>query len=396
MVVVRPGRVWRASVAVALSVGVAAAVMIPHAVGATPRTVVPRLHSAHVCASPGGDAAMCDALVLADSTGRPALSRGPAGFAPGDIRSAYGLTGSSSGGRTVAIVDAYSDPTATSDLAKYRSTFGLPACTTNTGCLRVVSQTGTSRLPRSNAGWSAEISLDLDMVSAACPDCKILLVEANSTLFSDLGAAVNYAATQNVAAISNSYSGNDTAQLAAYNHPGIAITAATGDAGYGSGAPASFDTVVAVGGTSLARSATARGWTETAWSGAGSLCSTINPKPSWQSASTQCTGKGVADVSAIADPKTGVSIYDSTPYAGGVGWQIYGGTSAATPIVASVYALSGNTAAYPAAFTWAHAGGLNDVTSGSNGTCATAVWCHAGSGWDGPTGLGTPNGTSAF
>lgn len=392
----RSGQLLRASLVAILGVGVAAAVMIPQAVGATPNRPVPRWHSAHVCASPSGDSAACDALVLADSTGKPELSRGPAGLAPADIRSAYGLNGTASGGRTVAIVDAYNDPTATTDLAKYRSTFGLSSCTTATGCLRVVSQTGTSRLPRVNAGWAAEISLDLDMVSATCPDCKILLVEANSSSFADLGTAVNYAATQQVAAISNSYSGSDTAQLAAYDHPGIAITAATGDSGYGSGAPATFDTVVAVGGTSLTKAANARGWAETAWSGAGSLCSKINPKPSWQAASTQCTGKGVADVSAIADPNTGVSIYDTTPYEGGIGWQVYGGTSAAVLIVASVYALSGNTAAYPAAFTWAHAAGLNDVTAGSNGSCATAVWCHAGPGWDGPTGLGTPNGTSAF
>jgi subtilase family serine protease len=387
---------WRASLVAVLVAGVAAAVMIPAAAGAASKTDVLRLQSRHVCASATGDVAACDALVLADSTGRPALSRGPAGLAPADIRAAYGLNGTSSSGRTVAIVDAYNDPTAATDLAKYRSTFGLPSCTVASGCLRVVSQTGSSRLPRSDAGWAAEISLDLDMVSATCPDCKILLVEANSASFADLGAAVNYAATQNVAAISNSYSGSDFAQLAAYNHPGIAITAATGDSGYGSGAPASFDTVIAVGGTSLTKANNARGWNETAWSGAGSLCSNVNLKPSWQTAATQCGGKGVADVSAVADPHTGVSIYDSTPYQGGSGWQIYGGTSAATPIVASIYALSGNTAGYPAAFTWAHSASLNDVTTGSNGNCTTPVWCHAGVGWDGPTGLGTPNGTSAF
>jgi len=279
----------------------------------------------------------------------------------------------------------------------YRSQFGLAACTTANGCFRKTSQTGASNFPRTNAGWATETSLDLDMVSATCPDCKILLVEASSASFADLATAVNYAATQpGVVAISNSYGGSDTAPSSAYDHPGIAITASTGDSGYGIESPASYDTVIAVGGTSLRKASTTRGWTETAWNGAGSGCSTLNAKPAWQTAATQCSGKANADVSAIADPNTGVSVYDSTAYQGSSGWLVYGGTSVASPIIASVYALSGNTAGYPASYTWAHTSGLNDVTSGSNGTCTTAVWCSAGSGWDGPTGLGTPNGTSAF
>jgi subtilase family serine protease len=260
-----------------------------------------------------------------------------------------------------------------------------------------VNQTGGTKYPRVNAGWATEISLDLDMVSATCPDCKILLVEASSNSFANLGAAVNYAATQpGVVAISNSYGGSDSAASSAYNHPGIAVTASTGDAGYGIESPASFRTVVAVGGTSLRTASTTRGWTETVWSGAGSGCSTLNAQPAWQTAATQCSGKANADVSAVADPNTGVSVYDSTAYQGASGWQVYGGTSASAPIIASVYALSGNTAGYPASYTWGHAAGLNDVTSGSNGTCSPAIWCNAATGWDGPTGLGTPNGTSAF
>ncbi|HEU0127804.1 MAG TPA: hypothetical protein VFQ48_04250, partial [Pseudonocardiaceae bacterium] len=284
------------------------------------------------------------------------------------------------------------------DLGVYRSQYGLSPCTTANGCFRKVSQTGsTTSLPKTNAGWATEISLDLDMVSAACPDCKILLVEATSNSFANLGTAVNYAATQpGVVAISNSYGGSDSAGTSAYDHPGIAVTASTGDAGYGIESPASFRTVVAVGGTSLRKATNTRGWTETAWSGAGSGCSTLNAKPAWQTAVTQCSGKANADVSAVADPNTGVAVYDSTLYQGRSGWQVYGGTSASAPIIGSVYALSGNTAGYPASYTWGHASGLNDVTSGSNGTCSTAIWCHAAVGWDGPTGLGTPNGTSAF
>ena len=320
----------------------------------------------------------------------------PAGYGPADIRSAYNLGSASGSGRTVAIVDAYDDPTAEADLRVYRSQYGLPACTTANGCFRKVSQTGGTAYPRKNAGWATEISLDLDMVSAACPDCHILLVEARSASFANLGAAVNYAAGRHVSAISNSYGGSDSAQSSAYDHPGIAITASTGDSGYGIESPASYDSVIAVGGTSLNRSGGGRGWSETAWSGAGSGCSTLNAKPSWQSSATRCSGKAAADVSAVADPYTGVAVYDSTPYQGYSGWQVYGGTSASSPIVASVYTMGGNLGGYPAAYTWAHSSSLNDVTSGSNGSCSTTVWCTAGSGWDGPTGLGTPNGTAGF
>ena len=354
--------------------------------------------AAHVCAAPTAGSAACDALVVLDATGKPLATATPNGYGPADIQSAYGLGSSSSGGRTVAIVDAYNDPTAESDLAVYRAQYGLPPCTKASGCFRKVNQNGGTKLPQTNSGWATEISLDLDMVSAACPDCKILLVEASSASFANLGAAVNYAATQaGVTAISNSYGGSDSSQIAAYNHPGIAITASTGDSGYGVQSPASFDSVVAVGGTSLRKDSSLRGWTESAWSGAGSGCSTLNAKPAWQSAATQCSGKANADVSAVADPNTGVAVYDSTPNQGRSGWQVYGGTSASSPIIASVYALSGNTTGdYPASYTWAHATGLNDVTTGANGTCLTTVWCTSSTGWDGPTGLGTPNGTTAF
>jgi subtilase family serine protease len=353
--------------------------------------------AARVCAVPVPGTAGCHAMVVLDATGKPQVTGTPSGYGPADIQSAYGLAGLTSGGRTVAIVDAYDDPTAESDLGVYRSQFGLPPCTTANGCFRKVNQTGGTKYPRTNAGWATEISLDLDMVSAACPDCKILLVEASSNSFSNLGAAVDYAATQGVSAISNSYGGSDSAPIAAYDHPGIAVTASTGDGGYGVESPASFDSVVAVGGTSLKSAAgTSRGWTESAWSGAGSGCSSKNAKPSWQTSATQCSGKANADVSAVADPNTGVAVYDSTAYQGRKGWQVYGGTSASSPIIGSVYALSRNTSGYPASYTWGHTSGLNDVTSGSNGSCTPSVWCTAGTGWDGPTGLGTPNGTSSF
>jgi subtilase family serine protease len=373
----------------ALAAAPAAASARPSATGSTHRFE-------HTCAAAPVGHAACQALVRLDRSGKPSAGGSPSGYGPADIRSAYNLGSASGAGRTVAIVDAYNDPSANADLAVYRSTYGLPACTTSTGCLRIVNQTGGSTLPRTNAGWATEISLDLDMVSATCPDCKILLVEANSNSFANLGTAVNYAATQGVSAISNSYGGSDSAQASAYNHPGIAVTASTGDSGYGVESPASYDSVVAVGGTSLTKAGNARGWTETAWGGAGSGCSTLNPKPSWQTSATQCPGKAVADVSAVADPNTGVSVYDTTRYQGRSGWQVYGGTSASSPLIASVYTMGGNLSGYPASYTWSHSSGLTDVTSGSNGSCPTTVWCHAATGWDGPTGLGTPNGVSSF
>ena len=376
------------------------------AAASAPASAAPTAAAAHgserTCsATPAAGHATCFARVVTTAKNTPMSARvsaaaTPSGYGPADIRSAYKLTSASSGGKTVAIVDAYNDPTAEADLAHYRTQYGLPACTTANGCFRKVSQTGTSTYPKTDAGWATEISLDLDMVSAACPDCHILLVEAKSTSFSDLGAGVNYAAKQGVAAISNSYGGSDSASSSAYNHPGIAITASTGDAGYGVESPASFDSVVAVGGTSLAKASTTRGWSETAWSGAGSGCSSLNAKPAWQTSVTQCSGKANADVSAVADPNTGVAVYDSTAYQGASGWQVYGGTSASSPIIASVYTQGGNLSGYPASYTWTHSSSLNDVTSGSNGSCSPAVLCTSRAGWDGPTGLGTPNGVTAF
>jgi subtilase family serine protease len=366
--------------------------------GASPARPAASQKNVHVCGAPASGHAACLAIrhVTSTSSGAIGAAATPSGYGPADIQSAYKLIGTSST-PTVAIVDAYDDPTAEADLGVYRSQYGLPACTTANGCFKKVNQAGGTSYPRKNGGWAQEISLDLDMVSAACPSCHILLVEASSSSFANLGAGVNYASqVTGVKAISNSYGGSDSAESSAYNHPGIAITASTGDAGYGVESPASFPHVVAVGGTSLTKNGSARGWGESAWSGAGSGCSTRNAKPSWQTSVTQCSGKANADVSAVADPNTGVAVYDSTAYQGYVGWMVFGGTSASSPIVASVYALSGNTAGYPASYTWANASGLNDVTSGSNGSCSPAIWCHAGAGWDGPTGLGTPNGTSAF
>ena len=364
-------------------------------------------HSMRSCALTNGPTAACNAL-LNTATSKP----GPAatvvsGFGPADLRSAYGLALASANGgvgQTVAIVDAYNDPYAASNLATYRSHFGLPACTTSSGCLKIVNQSGGTRLPTSNGGWAQEESLDLDMVSAICPNCDILLVEASSASFANLGAAVNYAASRpGVVAISNSYGGGDAPDSTYghyYNHSGIAVTASAGDSGYGAEYPASSQYVTAVGGTSLTKASNPRGWSETAWSGSGSGCSIYNTQPGWQSTTvTGCGKRAEADVSAEADPNTGVAVYDSYSYQGYSGWLVFGGTSVASPIIASVYALAGNQGATTGGnlpWTLGNPANLNDVMSGSNGSCPTSQWCNAGPGWDGPTGLGTPNGTGAF
>jgi subtilase family serine protease len=368
---------------------------------AAPAAASPPFH--HSCATSKAGRASCTALVrgdIADSAHTlRAEANAPSGLSPANLQSAYKLPSSTAGtGQTVAIVDAYNAPNAEADLGVYRSQYGLSACTTANGCFKKVDQKGGTSYPKTDAGWAQEISLDLDMVSAVCPNCKIVLVEATTNNFGDLGAAVNTAAGL-ADVISNSYGGSDASDAtygAFYNHPGKAITVSTGDAGYGVEYPASSRYVTAVGGTSLRTSTSTRGWTETAWSGAGSGCSKYNTALSGQPALTGCAKRAVADVSAVADPATGVAVYDSTPYQGQSGWLVFGGTSVSAPVIAGVYGLAANAASVTNTYPYAHTGSLFDVTSGSNGTCTTAKWCKAGTGWDGPTGLGTPNGVGAF
>ncbi|MFF8229342.1 S53 family peptidase [Streptomyces caelestis] len=344
------------------------------------------------------------------STPKAADASTPSGYGPSDLRNAYGLTSAAASngtGRTIAIVDAYDDPNAESDLAAYRSHYGLPACTTANGCFEKVSQTGsTTALPTADSGWAGEISLDLDMASAICPNCHILLVEARSATMANLGTAVNEAVSLGARYVSNSYGGGESSSDATYDsayfdHPGVAITVSAGDGGYGAEYPAASKYVTAVGGTRLSASSTTRGWTESVWQtssteGTGSGCSAYDTKPAWQT-DTGCAKRVIADVSAVADPATGVSVYD-TYGADGQGWATYGGTSASAPIIASVYALAGtpSSGSYPAKFPYTNTSALNDVTSGTNGTCATSYFCTARTGYDGPTGWGTPNGVGAF
>jgi subtilase family serine protease len=236
------------------------------------------------------------------------------------------------------------------------------------------------------------------MVSAACPNCHIILVQGNDALVSNLAAAVNTAASLGADAISNSYGLTESSSLSsynsAYNHPGKAITVSTGDSGYGVQFPANSQYVTAVGGTSLKKASNSRGWTESAWSGAGSGCSAIVAKPTWQT-DQLCTRRMVADVSAVADPNTGARVYGPTSSTA-TGWMIIGGTSLSAPFIAGVYGLHGGTA-NAGQEPWQATTGLFDVTTGNNGrSCGKTYFCTAGVGYDGPTGLGTPNGAAAF
>jgi subtilase family serine protease len=347
-----------------------------------------------VCADAGPGFARCHAHVVVDANGNPNPNVTPSGFGPSDLRTAYNITGSGSSATTIAIVDAYGYSGAETDLAVYRAQFGLPPCTTANGCFRKVNQNGVQgSYPRDDTGWSQETGLDLDMASAMCPNCKILLVEATSATNANLGAAVDTAAALGAHVISNSYGGGESGASAYeshYNHPGIAITVSSGDSGFGVQFPASSPHVTAVGGTSLVLSGGVR--SETAWSGAGSGCSTLFGKPSWQT-DTGCANRMVADVSAVADPNTGVAVY-APSRKNRSAWLVFGGTSVAAPLIGGIYAVNGGGVTLGSPY--ANTSALNDVTSGSNGSCGGTYQCTAGAGYDGPTGLGTPNGASAF
>jgi hypothetical protein len=338
---------------------------------------------------------------LAAARGRPGAAALPAGYGPTDLASAYSLPGTGGAGQTVAVVDAGDDPSAEADLGVYRATYGLPPCTTANGCFTKANQEGAASPLPADIGWGPEISLDLDAVSAACPACHILLVEADDNLISNLASSVDTAVTLGADEVSNSYGSPEQNGMGPYephyDHPGVAIVASSGDGGYGiPNFPAILGTVTAVGGTTLTRASTARGWAETAWQGAGSGCSAWIAKPPWQQ-DPNCPGRMVADVAADADPQTGLAVYDTD---GQPGWLEVGGTSAAAPFIAGVIALAGNPgqAASPS-YAYSHRGALNDVTGGSNVTgvdCGGDYQCNAVAGYDGPTGYGTPDGTGAF
>jgi len=365
-------------------------------------THISGLHAQRVCARATAGHAACFAKVLVNKKGAIPMATAPLSTAlsPTQLKAAYNLPATGGTGHTVAIVDAYGYPNLERDLTIYRNFYGMPPCTPASGCLKIRDQNGLTNLPATNVGWDQEQALDVDAVSAACPGCHILVVQATSASFTDLGTAVNTAAQSGVVAISNSYGGGDAPDSTYgiyYNHPTIAVTASTGDNGYKGGSyPASSSYVTAVGGTSLKMSGTTR-VSETVWSGAGSGCSTYNTAIAGSSTfGTGCAKRAMADVSAAADPNTGgLSVYAPTT-ATASSWSQYGGTSESSPIIASVYALAGG--GYSNTTPYQHPSSLFDITSGSNSKrkCPQTQWCKARVGWDGPTGLGTPNGTGAF
>jgi hypothetical protein len=349
----------------------------------------------------------------------------PAGYSPANLQDAYSLSSASAtggAGQTVAVVTAYDDSTAETDLGTYRSEFGLPACTTANGCFSKVDADGGTNYPTGTApaGWALTDAEELDMVSAACPNCHLLLVEADlpqipttttgGTTDTGIGPAVNEAVTLGAKFVVTTFAGpevsGETGWDTYFDHQGVVIAAPDGSSGYGTSYPAASPYVVAVGGTTLDQpgtgncttaSAGARGWCETAWSQTGSGCSAYEAKPSWQT-DTGCTSRMLNDISAVADPNTPVAVY-YTPSGASTGeWTADASTGTAAAIVAGAAALAGTPAndVYPAQYLYANAAGLNDIISGSNGTCSITYFCTAGPGYDGPTGLGTPDGVSAF
>ena len=355
-------------------------------------------HRSHGAAAPQGS--MSSTPASAPGAGTPAY-----------LQQAYDLTylsQTAGGSDTVAVVDVGDDANAQLDLATYRSTYGLPACTASNGCLTKVNESGAaSPLPTpAGSDWESEESLDLDAVSALCPNCHILLVEVNSSSLSDLDAGIAAAISLGANQVSNSWAGTAGGPIGVSSFSGAAIVAATGDHGYtGAGVdnyPAAFPGVTAAGGTTLSGAAggtSTRGYTESAWSlnssgigwGGGSGCDTHEPKPTYQ-ADTGCTGRAYADLSADADPDTGLRVYDS----GNGGWFVEGGTSLATPLIAAFEALTGVDGTTPQ---WAYTDSalLNDPVSGSTGSCAAGISyiCNAATGYDGPTGIGSISGAIA-
>lgn len=337
---------------------------------------------------------------LGEADGARVAYAAPRGLDPEDLAAAYAIPATGPGTPTIAIVVAYGYENLEADLAAYRDQFDLPACTIANGCLRIVDQRGGSQLPAESPtdnDWSIETMLDLDMASAACPRCKLLVVQADGSGTGLLTAQAT-AVALGASVISNSWGRAEVAgaSLAAYepsfDHPGVAIFAAAGDLGYDNGGtgpsyPATSAHVIAVGGTKLERSSDPRGYKESVWAKGGSGCSMSIAKPAYQ-VDSPCAFRASADVAAVADPATGVAIYHSR--AGG-GWRVVGGTSAAAPLVAGIFAAAGHGHRNPASLA-VHPASFHDVTTGKNGSCETKL-CQAGAGWDGPTGFGTPNGT---
>ena len=325
------------------------------------------------------------------------VSKPKDGLTPADLRAAYKLPAKGGKGVTIGIVDAYDHPKAESDLKVYRSAFGLSACTTKNTCFRKVNQAGGKKLPAPDADWAGETALDIQAVSAICPQCRILLVEADDPSTENLAAAVRTAVRLGADVVSNSYGAPEAAAEVkrtgkAYRHQNVPIVVASGDDGFTRASyPANLPYVWAVGGTVLSHRK-GKGWSEKAWSHGGSGCSDVVAKPAFQK-DTLCVHRTIADVSVVAD---GFAVYNTFGLGEDNGWIQVSGTSLSAPLLAAMMGLSGHPAkAADPKYGYRRAAYFQDITSGRNGTCPDGL-CVAGPGYDAPTGIGAPRGVKGL
>jgi subtilase family serine protease len=344
----------------------------------------------HVCPGPAGpDTTRCHAVA------RPQASTAPTGLSPATIKSAYNFSTSNSAGsgKTIAIVDAYDDPTAESDLNVFSTQYGLPACTTANGCFKKVNQTGGTKYPRANSGWALEISLDIQWAHAIAPGAKILLVEATSNSFANLLAAEDYAKAH-ANYVSNSWGGSEFSGEKSYDshfvQSGVSFFVSAGDAGLPAEYPSASPKVISVGGTKLNFTSGVFS-SETGWSLGGGGCSTYETAASAQASfsgysQVNCGGKrATPDVSLDADPASGVSVYDTTSYNGQKGWFTVGGTSASSPMWAARAAAAG--AVVDSTYVYGNNITYRDITSGNNGAPCLSGYdlCTGRGSWTGAT-----------
>lgn len=330
----------------------------------------------------------------------------PSGLTPAQVRRAYGFDQIANGGegQTIAIIDAYDDPSIESDLGVFNTTFGLPACTTANGCFTKIYAAGSK--PKSDAGWSLEMALDVEWAHAIAPNARIMLVEARSSSFSDLLTAVDVAVKKGATAVSMSFGGSEFSSETYYDShfkvSGVAFTASSGDSGAGVEYPSASQYVLSVGGSTLSVDSAGNYVGESAWSGSGGGLSAYEPEPSGQTnLPTPYAGKrGSPDVAYDANPAMGFPVYSSVTYANQSGWFQVGGTSAGAPQWAALLAIVNSqraalgrarlAAPYNNLYAVAKTayGDFNDITTGSNGSCGTL--CSASGGYDYVTGLGSP------
>jgi subtilase family serine protease len=362
-----------AGTSAALLVGLSPVLGAPGGPGQPP---LPEQANIPVCPGPAGpDAARCHAHVVTHG-GKPFATTSPTGLSPAKITSAYNFPTSSTAGagKTIAIVDAYDHPSIESDLNVFSQQYGLPACTTANGCFKKVNQTGSTRYPRTDAGWSLEIALDVEWAHAIAPGAKILLVEASSNSFTNLLAAEDYAKSH-AQYVSNSWGASEFSSEKSYDshfaQSGVSFFVSAGDAGLPAEYPSSSPNVISVGGTRLTFNQNGSLASETAWSAGGGGCSTYETATSAQAGFSQygqvsCGGKrATPDVSLVADPASGVAVYDSVRYQGQSGWFTVGGTSASSPMWAARSAVAGTVV--NSVYVYGNNISYRDITVGNNG-----------------------------